>query len=82
MLGKCLLAKTLVLGHRICEVGWPVPFLAAFISPGSRPGPHSLLGGQWASVQPLALGELRTVVFGTVGILPDRYATLYAIQRE
>jgi len=29
-----------------CDVGWPVPFLAAFISPVLPPGTHSLLGGQ------------------------------------
>ena len=34
-----------------CEVGWPVPFLAAFICPVLPPGTHSLLGEQWASVQ-------------------------------
>ena len=26
--------ETLVLSHRLCEVGWPVPFLAAFILNG------------------------------------------------
>ena len=29
-----------------CEVGWPVPFLAAFISPVLPPGTHLLLGEQ------------------------------------
>ena len=29
-----------------CEVGWPVPFLTAFISPVLPPGTHSLLGEQ------------------------------------
>ena len=29
-----------------CEVGWPVPFLAAFISPVFPLGTHSLLGEQ------------------------------------
>ena len=38
--------ETLVLSHRLCEVGWPVPFLAAFISPVFPPGTHLLLGGQ------------------------------------
>ena len=47
-----LLERTLVLGHRLFEVGWPVPFFAAFIFPVFPPGPHLLLGGQWASVQP------------------------------
>ena len=51
----------LVLGHRICEVRWPVPFLAAFISRVFTPGPHSLLSGQWASVKSLALSVSRTV---------------------
>ena len=45
-IGECLLERTLVLSHRPFEVGWPVPFLAAFISPVFPPGPHSLLGGQ------------------------------------
>ena len=44
--GECLLERTLVLSYQLCEVGWPVPFLAAFISPVFAPGPHSLLGGQ------------------------------------
>ena len=38
--------ETLVLSHRLCEVGWPVPYLAAFISPVFPPGTHLLLGGQ------------------------------------
>ena len=38
--------ETLVLSHRLCEVGWPVPFLAAFISLVFPPGTHLLLGGQ------------------------------------
>ena len=29
-----------------CEVGWPVPFLAAYISPVLPPGTHLLLGEQ------------------------------------
>ena len=29
-----------------CEVGWPVPFFAAFISPVLPPGTHLLLGEQ------------------------------------
>ena len=29
-----------------CEVGWPVPFLASFISPVLPPGTHLLLGEQ------------------------------------
>ena len=39
MLGKRLLERTLVLGHRLCEAGWPVPFLAAFILPVFPPVP-------------------------------------------
>ena len=35
----------------VCEVGWPVPFLAAFISPVLPPGTHLLLGEQWVSIQ-------------------------------
>ena len=34
-----------------CEVRWPVPFLAAFISPVLPPGTHLLLGEQLASIQ-------------------------------
>ena len=34
-----------------CEVGWPVPFLAAFISPVFLLGIQLLLGEQCASVQ-------------------------------
>ena len=29
-----------------CEIGWPVPFLAAFFSPVLPPGTHLLLGEQ------------------------------------
>ena len=34
-----------------CEVGWPVPFLAAFITAVLLPGNHLLLGEQLASIQ-------------------------------
>ena len=27
-----------------CQIGWPVPFFAAFISPWLPPGTHSLTG--------------------------------------
>ena len=30
----------------VCEVGWPAPFLAAFISPVLPPATHLLLGEQ------------------------------------
>ena len=70
-----MLERTLFLGHWLCEVGWPAPFLAAFISPVSPPGPHSLLGGQWAGIQTLVRVGSRTVVFGTVGKHSNRYAT-------
>ena len=70
--GECLLERTLGLSHRLCEVGWPVPLLATFISLVFPPGPHSLLGGQRASVQPLTLGGSRTVVFRTVGKRSNR----------
>ena len=33
-------------GHQLYEVGWPVHFLAIFISPVFPPGPNSLLDGQ------------------------------------
>ena len=67
--------RTLIQGHRHCEVGWPVPFLAAFISPVIPLGPHLRLGGRWASFQPLVLGGSRTIVFGTVGKRSKSYAT-------
>ena len=44
--GEYLLERALVLGHRHCEVEWPVPFLAAFISPVFSPDPHLLLNEQ------------------------------------
>ena len=34
-----------------CEVGWPVPFLAAFISPVLPLGTQLLLGEQCANIQ-------------------------------
>ena len=34
-----------------CEVGWPVPFLAAFISQVLPPGTHLLLGEKCASIE-------------------------------
>ena len=67
--------EILVLSHRLCEVGWPVSFLAAFISPVFPPGPHLLLGGQWTGIQQLALGGSRAVVLATVGKRSNRYAT-------
>ena len=70
-----LVRETLVLSHPLCEEGWPVPFLAAFISPEFPPGTHLLLGGQWVGNQPLALCGSRTVVFATVSKRPNRYAT-------
>ena len=33
------------------EVGWPVPFLAAFVIPVLPPGTHSLLEEQLVSIQ-------------------------------
>ena len=73
--GECLLERTLVLGHRHCEIGWPDPFLAAFISSVFPPGTHLQLGGQWASSQPMVPGGSRTAVWGTVGKHSNRYAT-------
>ena len=67
--------ETLVLSHRLCEVGWPVPFLAAFISPVFPPGTHLLLGGQWVGNQPLALCWSRTVVFASGSKRSNREAT-------
>ena len=53
--GDCLLLeRTLVLGCQLCEVGCPVLFITAIISPVFQPGPHLLLGGQQVSVQSLA----------------------------
>ena len=57
--------ETLVLSHRLCEVGWPVPFLAAFFSPVFPPGTHLLLGGQGMGNQLLALCWSRTAVFAS-----------------
>ena len=34
-----------------CDLRWPVPFPAAFISSVLSPGTHLLLGGQGASIQ-------------------------------
>ena len=34
-----------------CEVGWPFPFLAAFISSVLPPSTHLLLGEQGAGIQ-------------------------------
>ena len=67
--------ETLVLSRRLCEVGWPVPFLAALISPAFPPGTHLLLGGQCVGNQPLALCGSRTVVFATGSKRSKRYAT-------
>ena len=73
--GECLLERTLVLSHRLCEVGWPVPFLAAFISPVFPSGTHLLLGGQLVGNQPLALCWSQTVVFASGSKRSNRYAT-------
>ena len=43
---ECLFQSEFVLSHRLCEVGWPVPYLAAIIPPMFPPGPHSLPGRQ------------------------------------
>ena len=72
---KPQLDRALVLGHRHCEVGWTVPFLAAFNSPVFPPGTHLLLGGHRASFQPVVPGGSRTAFFGTVGKRSNRYAT-------
>ena len=47
--------------------------------PSVSTGPPSLLGGQWVSIQPLALGGFRTVVFGTVGKRSNRYAIVSSL---
>ena len=41
--------EALVLSHRLCEVGWPVPFLAVFISPVFPPGTHPFAAGLTAN---------------------------------
>ena len=41
-----LLKRTLIQSHRVCEIGWPVSFLATFITPVFPSDPNSLLGGQ------------------------------------
>ena len=70
--------ETLVLSHRLCEAGSPVP-IAAFTSPVFPPGPHLLLGGQWVGNQPLALCGSRTVVFATGSKRSNRYATHHEV---
>ena len=44
-----------------CEVGWPVPCLATFISPVLPPGTHSLLGEKGASISARASNRTRIV---------------------
>ena len=44
--GECLLERTLVPGHRHCELGWPVPFLAPLISLVFTLGLNLVLGVQ------------------------------------
>ena len=46
-----------------CEVGRPVPFLAAFFSPVFPPDTHSLLGEQSASIQSRPRVELELYTF-------------------
>ena len=62
----------------VFEVGWPVPFLAAFISPVLPPGTHLLLGGQWASIQsghrvglepPFRMGGMRSNHYATSPVM-------------
>ena len=74
MFGKCLLERTLVMDHQLCEVGWPVSSLPAFISPVFPSGPHSLLDGQRAS-NPWFEVCLEPWIFGTVCKRSSRYAT-------
>ena len=38
--GSPIYDPTFVLGHRLYEVRWPVPYLTAFISPVFLPGSH------------------------------------------
>ena len=45
--GECLLERTLVLGHRLFEVGWLVTFLAAFVSPSLSTG--SPFAARWTA---------------------------------
>ena len=52
---KCLLERTLVLGHQLCEVGRSVPFLATFISPVFPPGP--LFAAEWTVSERPTLGS-------------------------
>ena len=65
--------------HQIIKINriedFNVPFLAPVISPVLPRGPHLLLGGQWASFQPMIPGGSRTAVFGTVGKRSNRYPT-------
>ena len=61
-------------GPSACEVGSPVPFLAAFISPVFPLGTHLLMGEQWASVQLGHRVGLEPQTFRMGGMRSDHYA--------
>jgi len=62
-----------------CEVGWPVPFLAAFISPVLPAGTHSLLGEHSESIQSGHQVGLETQTFRTGGMRSNHYATSHIL---
>ena len=53
--GECLLERTLVLSHRLFEVGWPVPFLAAFNPPSVSTGSQFTAG--WTVIERPTIGS-------------------------
>ena len=72
---ECLLGRTLVLGHRLCEVGWPVPILAAFISPVFPFAPIRCWVDSERASNPWLEVCLEPWIFGTVGKCSNRHAT-------
>jgi len=59
-----------------CEVGWPVPFLAAFIYPVFQLDTHLLLGEQWVSIQSGHRVGFEAQTFRMGGMRFNFYATL------
>ena len=62
-----LLERTFVLGHRLCEVGWPFPSSPLLPPQCFHQAPIRCRGEQEASVQPLARTVSKPRVFGTEG---------------
>jgi len=63
-------------GPLACEVGWPAPFLATFISPVFPLGTHLLLGEQWVSIQSGHRVGFEAQTFRMGGMRFNFYATL------